>query len=53
MNKEQRRRILADKIEHCHKSPGMNEPGKTQAAAGYNSVRSPVVIVGQSLCDPA
>jgi len=31
---------------------GMNEVGKTQAAPGYGSVRSPVVIVGQSLCGP-
>ncbi len=29
MNIEQRRRILGDEIEHCHKYPGMNEPGKT------------------------
>lgn len=52
MNNEQHRRILADKIEHCHKCPGMNQPRKTQAAAGYGSVRSPVVIVGQSLGRP-
>jgi DNA polymerase len=28
----------------------MNIPGVTQAAPGYGSVQSPVVIVGQSLC---
>ena len=31
---------------------GMNKPGETEAAPGYGSARSPVVIVGQSLCEP-
>ncbi|WP_139805594.1 uracil-DNA glycosylase family protein [Mycobacterium avium] len=29
----------------------MNEPGKTEAAPGFGSIYSPVVIVGQSLCE--
>ena len=51
MNRYQRRRELAVTIEQCHKCPGMNEPGKTEAAPGFGSIRSPVVIVGQSLCE--
>jgi uracil-DNA glycosylase family 4 len=30
----------------------MNIPDETQAAPGYGSLQSPVVIVGQSLCGP-
>ncbi|BBZ70795.1 uracil-DNA glycosylase family protein [Mycobacterium paraseoulense] len=51
MNKHQRRRELAITIEQCHKCDGMNEPGVTEAAPGFGSIRSPVVIVGQSLCE--
>jgi DNA polymerase len=43
---------LAAQITACRRCKGMNKPGKTQAAPGYGSVRSPVVIVGQSLCRP-
>lgn len=41
---------LKGKIRVCDRCPGMNKKGETQAAPGYGSVRSPVVIVGQSLC---
>ena len=51
MNKHQRRRELAITIEQCRKCDGMNEPGITEAAPGFGSIRSPVVIVGQSLCE--
>jgi len=30
MTKEQRGGMLANEIEHCHKCPGMNQPGKTK-----------------------
>jgi uracil-DNA glycosylase len=49
-NKYQRRRELTIAIEQCRKCPDMNEPGITEAAPGFGSIRSPVVIVGQSLC---
>jgi hypothetical protein len=32
-----------NKIEHCHKCPGVNQPSKTQATSGYGSVRPPAV----------
>jgi uracil-DNA glycosylase family 4 len=51
MNKYQRRRELAITIEQCHKCKDLNEPGRTEAAPGFGSIRSPVVIVGQSLCE--
>jgi DNA polymerase len=51
MNRYQRRRELAITIEQCHKCKDLNEPGKTEAAPGFGSVQSPVVIVGQSLCE--
>ncbi|WP_102417147.1 uracil-DNA glycosylase family protein [Mycobacterium sp. 4858] len=51
MNRHQRRRDLAITIEQCSKCDGLNEPGKTEAAPGFGSIRSPVVIVGQSLCE--
>ena len=39
---------IADRVRaRCE---GMNIPGETQAAPGYGSVQSPVVIAGQSLC---
>nr|ACA50942.1 glycosylase [Mycobacterium marinum DL240490] len=41
---------LAAQIVACERCEGLNIPGKTQAAPGYGSVRSPVAIVGQSLC---
>lgn len=51
MNNYQRRRELAITIERCRKCVGLNEPGKTEAAPGFGSIRSPVVLVGQSLCE--
>lgn len=39
------------RIKHCRLCPGMNVPGVTQSAPGYGSLASPVVIVGQSLCN--
>ena len=38
-------------IRNCRRCDGMNEPGKTESAPGYGSLVSPVVIVGQSLCN--
>ena len=43
---------LADRIRTCQKCKGMNKRGVTQAAPGWGNLRSPVVIVGQSLCEP-
>ena len=39
------------RIKHCHNCDGMNEPGRTESAPGYGSLVSPVVLVGQSLCN--
>jgi uracil-DNA glycosylase family 4 len=44
--------VLEEQITSCDHCDGMNVRGVTQAAPGYGSVRSPVVIVGQSLCEP-
>ena len=41
---------LRAQIRACEKCEGMNIHGVTQAAPGYGSVHSPVVLVGQSLC---
>ncbi len=43
---------LAARIRGCHKCDGMNQPNETQSSPGYGSLRSPVVVVGQSLCGP-
>ncbi len=43
---------LAEQIRTCDKCAGLNKKGKTQSAPGYGNVRSPIVIVGQSLCGP-
>jgi uracil-DNA glycosylase family 4 len=43
-------KVLADEIMACRQCPGMNEHGVSQAAPGYGSLSSPVVLVGQSLC---
>ena len=43
---------LAGRIGTCTLCAGMNIKGKTQSAPGFGSVRSPVVVVGQSLCGP-
>ncbi len=47
-----RMRILAGQITRCTACPGMNIAEVTQAAPGYGSPQSPVMIVGQSLCGP-
>ena len=47
-----RMRTLATQIRGCTACAGMNIPEVTQAAPGYGSAHSPVVIVGQSLCGP-
>ena len=44
--------VLEEQIKSCDHCDGMSKHGVTQAAPGYGSVRSPVVIVGQSLCEP-
>lgn len=49
-SRRQRMDQLAQKIRSCTRCPGMNVQGETQAAPGFGSVRSPVVLVGQSLC---
>ena len=51
-DRQRRHDRLANRIRACTHCDGMNEVGKTQSAPGYGSVRSPVVIVGQSLCGP-
>lgn len=48
--RQQRMTALKKRIRACRRCAGMNIPDVTQAAPGYGSVRSPVVIVGQSLC---
>ncbi len=50
--RERRMRTLATRIKNCTACPGMNIPEVTQAAPGYGSAQSPVMIVGQSLCGP-
>lgn len=43
---------LAREVKACRRCPGMNIPAVTEAAPGYGSVKSPVMIIGQSLCGP-
>lgn len=43
---------LADRIKTCRRCDGLNVRGVTQSAPGFGSLRSPVAIVGQSLCEP-
>ncbi|MDZ4265824.1 MAG: uracil-DNA glycosylase [Mycobacterium sp.] len=50
--RERRMRTLATRIRNCTACDGMNIPQITQAAPGYGSAQSPVMIVGQSLCGP-
>lgn len=45
------RALLDDEIRACRRCEDMNERGITQAAPGWGSLDSPVVIVGQSLCE--
>jgi len=47
---ELRLKRLAAQVRACRRCPGLNAPLVTQAAPGYGSPRSRVVIVGQSLC---
>jgi uracil-DNA glycosylase len=47
--RQQMEAVKAD-IVHCRKCKGMNVPDETQASPGFGSPRSPVVVVGQSLC---
>lgn len=49
-SRAQARKALTVEILKCRRCPGMNEPGVSQAAPGYGSLLSPVVLVGQSLC---
>jgi len=46
-----RKSLLDDVIRECRRCPDMNEQGVTQAAPGWGSIDSPVVLVGQSLCE--
>lgn len=43
--------VLDDEIKRCRRCEGMNIPGVTESAPGYGCVSSPVVLVGQSLCE--
>jgi uracil-DNA glycosylase len=42
--------VIKSEIVGCQSCEGMNVRGKTQAAPGYGSPWSPIVLVGQSLC---
>jgi len=42
--------IIAKQVRACHRCPGLNVPGVTQAAPGYGDPQAPVFIIGQSLC---
>ncbi|MDT5078750.1 MAG: uracil-DNA glycosylase [Mycobacterium sp.] len=48
---QQRKNLLDDEIRSCSRCAGMNKEGVTQAAPGWGNLYSPVVIVGQSLCE--
>ncbi len=48
---QHRKSLLDDEIRSCSRCAGMNEEGVTQAAPGWGNLYSPVVIVGQSLCE--
>ncbi|MGA9492662.1 MAG: uracil-DNA glycosylase family protein [Mycobacterium sp.] len=50
-SREYRKSLLDDEIRGCSRCDDMNEEGVTQAAPGWGSLYSPVVIVGQSLCE--
>ena len=51
-NRRRRMNTLAAQIRACLACEGMNIPTVTQAAPGFGSLSSPVVIIGQSLCGP-
>jgi len=38
-------------IKDCRNCVGMNITGKTQSAPGYGNKESPIVLIGQSLCN--
>jgi DNA polymerase len=42
---------LDEHIKACRLCPGLNIPDVTESAPGYGSLTSPVVLVGQSLCE--
>lgn len=48
---QQRKNLLDDEIRSCSRCAGMNKESVTQAAPGWGNLYSPVVIVGQSLCE--
>jgi uracil-DNA glycosylase family 4 len=48
--RQRKMKELRAQIKACGKCERMNIPGVTQAAPGWGSVDSPVVLVGQSLC---
>jgi uracil-DNA glycosylase len=50
-NRLQLRAILDDEIRSCRRCAGLNEKDVTQAAPGWGNADSPVMIVGQSLCE--
>lgn len=48
--REQQMSLVRDRVRACRACTGMNIHDVTQAAPGYGSPESPVVVVGQSLC---
>jgi uracil-DNA glycosylase len=49
--RQQRKTALDAQIKACRRCPGMNNKRRqTESAPGWGSLRSPVVIVGESLC---
>lgn len=50
-NRHQQKASLDDEIRACRRCEGMNVKDLTQAAPGWGNLDSPVVIVGQSLCE--
>lgn len=50
-DRNRQRTLLAEEVRACRRCHNMNEEGVTQAAPGWGSIDSPVVIVGQSLCE--
>ncbi|TRW86259.1 uracil-DNA glycosylase [Mycolicibacterium sp. 018/SC-01/001] len=51
MTRQERRELLAHDVKACRRCPGLNVPKKTEAAPGWGSIDSPVMLVGQSLCE--
>ncbi|CAA0132351.1 Type-4 uracil-DNA glycosylase [Mycolicibacterium vanbaalenii] len=46
-----RKLALDDEINSCRRCDGLNIDGVTASAPGYGCLTSPVVLVGQSLCE--